>query len=65
MNNRYAYTNFVNYDLRPGGAYRVTANEEFKAASKAGGNDIPDVIIVGEVLEADPPHKLVTTGNMY
>lgn len=62
--NRYGYTNFADYDLRPGGAYKVTANEEFKAASKAGGNDIPDVIIEGEVLEADPPHKLVTTFRM-
>jgi len=62
--NRYGYTGFVNYDLRPGGAYSVTANEEFKAAARAGGNDIPEVIIEGEVLEADPPHKLVTTFRM-
>ncbi|MGI8625034.1 MAG: SRPBCC domain-containing protein [Geodermatophilaceae bacterium] len=62
--NRYGYTGFVDYDLRPGGAYSVTANEDFKAAAKAGGNDIPDVIIEGEVLEADPPHKLVTTFRM-
>lgn len=62
--NRYGYTGFADYDLRPGGAYTVTANEEFKAAARAGGNDIPDVIIEGEVREADPPHKLVTTFRM-
>ncbi|MGI8722790.1 MAG: SRPBCC domain-containing protein, partial [Geodermatophilaceae bacterium] len=60
----YGYTGFVDYDLRPGGAYTVTANEEFKAAAMAGGNEIPDVVIEGEVLEADPPHRLVTTFKM-
>lgn len=26
--NRYGYTGFVDYDLRPGGAYKVRPNEE-------------------------------------
>ena len=30
--NRYGYTGFADYDLRPGGAYEVAPNEEFKAA---------------------------------
>jgi uncharacterized protein YndB with AHSA1/START domain/DNA-binding transcriptional ArsR family regulator len=61
---RYGYTGLVDYDLRPGGGYRVRATEPFKAASAAQGYQIPDVIIEGEVLEADPPRKLVTTFRM-
>jgi uncharacterized protein YndB with AHSA1/START domain len=62
--NRYGYTGFVNYDLRPGGRLEVVANEEFKAGARAQGNNIPDVIIDGTVLVAEPPHKLVTTWRM-
>ena len=61
---RYGYTGLVDYDLRPGGSYKVRATEEFKAASEAQGFQIPEVIIEGEVLEADPPRKLVTTFHM-
>jgi uncharacterized protein YndB with AHSA1/START domain len=61
---RYGYTGFVDYDLRPGGAYRVRPTEPFREAAAAGGNDLPEVIIEGEVLEADPPRKLVTTFRM-
>jgi uncharacterized protein YndB with AHSA1/START domain len=58
---RYGYTGYVDYDLRPGGHYKVRPTEEFKAAAPF---PIPDVIIEGEVLEADPPRKLVTTFRM-
>jgi uncharacterized protein YndB with AHSA1/START domain len=61
---RYGYTGLVDYDLRPGGAYTVRATEEFKAEGAAQGFQIPDVVIEGEVLEADPPRKLVTTFRM-
>jgi uncharacterized protein YndB with AHSA1/START domain len=61
---RYGYTGLVDYDLRPGGAYKVRATEPFKAASAAQGFPVMDVIIDGEVLEADPPRKLVTTFRM-
>ena len=61
---RYGYTGFVDYDLRPGGAYKVRATEPFRAASRAMGNELPEIIIDGEVLLADPPHKLVTTFHM-
>lgn len=60
---RYGYGNLAQYDLRPGGAYRVLATEEFKKAAPPG-ITIPDVIIEGEVVEADPPHRLVTTFRM-
>jgi uncharacterized protein YndB with AHSA1/START domain len=61
---RYGYTGYVHYDLRPGGAYTVEATPEFRAAAEAGGNQLPDVIIEGEVLEAEPPYRLVTTFRM-
>jgi len=61
---RYGYTGLVDYDLRPGGAYQVRATEPVKADGAAQGYQIPDVIIDGEVLEADPPRRLVTTFRM-
>ncbi|HTJ76355.1 MAG TPA: SRPBCC domain-containing protein [Acidimicrobiales bacterium] len=61
---RYGYGGYVHYDLRPGGALTVNPSEEMRAASAAMGYEIPDVIIDGEVIEADPPHKLVTTWRM-
>lgn len=62
--NRYGYGGYVHYDLRPGGALTVNPGEEMQAASTAMGHDLPDVIIDGEVIEADPPRKLVTTWRM-
>lgn len=61
---RYGYTGFVDYDLRPGGHYRVRATEEFRAAALAQGNDLPEIVLEGEVLEAEPPTRLVTTFRM-
>jgi uncharacterized protein YndB with AHSA1/START domain len=61
---RYGYTGRVEYDLRPGGAFRVRPSAPFRAAAEARGNRLPDVIIEGEVLEADPPRRLVTTFRM-
>lgn len=57
--NKYGYTGYAHYDLRPGGGFSVTPNDEFKAAAEAQGYPCPDVIADGEVLEADPPHRLV------
>ncbi len=61
---RYGYTGYVDYDLRPGGHYKVRPTEEFRAGAEAMGNTLPEVIIEGEVQEADPPYKLVTTFRM-
>ncbi len=52
---RYGYAAPVEYDLRPGGAYRGLASPEMAAM---GG---PNVILDGEVIESDPPRKLVQT----
>ena len=46
---RYGYGGFVEYDLRPGGAFRVRANDGMRAFGA------PDVIVDGEVVEADTP----------
>jgi uncharacterized protein YndB with AHSA1/START domain len=61
---RYGYTGLVDYDLRPGGHYKVRPTQEFSAGAEARGNQLLEVIIEGEVLEADPPRKLVTTFHM-
>lgn len=62
--NRYGYTGYSHFDLRPGGALKVVPNDEFKAGAEANGFPCPDVIVDGEVIEADPPRRLVTTWRM-
>jgi uncharacterized protein YndB with AHSA1/START domain len=62
--NRYGYTGYTHYDLRPGGALKVVPNDEFKASAEAQGYPCPDVLVDGEVVEADPPNRLVTTWRM-
>lgn len=52
---RYAYEGRVSYELKAGGKYQHGASP----GMKAGG--LPDVVIVGEVIESDPPRKLVQT----
>jgi uncharacterized protein YndB with AHSA1/START domain len=52
---RYGYGGRAEYDLRPGGAYRGPASEEMVAMGT------PEVMVVGEVLEAEPPGRLVQT----
>ncbi len=54
-NQKYGYGGRGEYDLRPGGKYRALASEAMKAY---GG---PDVMVDGEVVEADPPRRLVQT----
>jgi uncharacterized protein YndB with AHSA1/START domain len=52
---RYAYGGRASYELKAGGKYHHGANAEMKSYG------LPDVVIVGEVLESDPPRKLVQT----
>ena len=56
---RYGYAARVEYDLRPGGAYRAYPGEEM-----AKYEGVPDVVVDGEVIEADPPRRLVQTWRM-
>ena len=61
---RYGYGGRAQYDLRPGGAYRAMATEAHKRAGEEMGFPTPDVLVDGEVVEADPPRKLVQTWRM-
>jgi uncharacterized protein YndB with AHSA1/START domain len=63
-NGRYGYGAPQFFELRPGGSYRSMASEEMRKVSDEMGYGIPDVVVDGEVLEADPPRKLVQTFRM-
>jgi uncharacterized protein YndB with AHSA1/START domain len=52
---KYGYACRVSYDLRPGGTFRAFASAPMKA------HGVPDEVIVGEVIESDPPRRLVQT----
>jgi uncharacterized protein YndB with AHSA1/START domain len=54
-NGRYGYGTACEYDLRPGGAYRVLGSHAMRDQGA------PEVIIDGEVIESDPPRRLVQT----
>ena len=56
---RYGYAGKVEYDLRPGGAFRTLPGDAMAAFE-----GVPDVIVDGEVIEADPPRRLVQTWRM-
>lgn len=63
-NGRYGYAAPGEFDLRPGGAYRSTPSDEMRSAGAEMGFPVPDVIVDGEVVECDPPYKLVQTWRM-
>lgn len=52
---RYAYKGAVDYDLRPGGAFCARSTPEMVSFG------LPEIAIDGEVVESDPPRKLVQT----
>ena len=54
----YGYRAPARYDMRPGGAYRALASESMNI------HGIDGVVIEGEVLEADPPRRLVQTWHV-
>ncbi|WP_374999646.1 SRPBCC domain-containing protein [Aeromicrobium sp. CTD01-1L150] len=51
----YGYTGDVSYDLRPGGHYEHRASEEMVSLG------MPEIVVTGEVIESDPPRRLVQT----
>ncbi len=55
---KYGYGGRAEYDLSPGGAYRTLTSEAMRAMGS------PDLAVDGEVVEADPPRKLVQTWRM-
>jgi uncharacterized protein YndB with AHSA1/START domain len=52
---KYGYACRQTYDLRPGGAFKAFASAPMKA------HGVPDEIIVGEIIESNPPTRLVQT----
>ena len=52
---KYGYGGPVDYDLKPGGAFRAHSTPPMKQFG------MPDVVVDGEVLESNPPHRLVQT----
>jgi uncharacterized protein YndB with AHSA1/START domain len=58
-NARYAFRATSEYELRPGGAYRVITTPSMRE------HGAPDILIDGKVLEVDPPHRLVQTWHAY
>jgi uncharacterized protein YndB with AHSA1/START domain len=63
-NGRYGYGAPGHFELRPGGSYASHASEAMKEASAGMGWELPEVIVDGEVLEVDPPRRLVQTWRM-
>ena len=55
---RFGYGGRSEYELRPGGAYRGWTSEAMRA------HGAPDLAVDGEVIEADPPRRLVQTWRM-
>ena len=55
---RYGYGGRGEFELRPGGAYIGYSSEGMRASGA------PEVAVDGEVLEVDPPRKLVQTFRM-
>jgi uncharacterized protein YndB with AHSA1/START domain len=55
---RYGYGGSAEFDLRPGGSFRHLTTEEMRAMGAG------DLAIDGEVIESDPPRKLVQTWRM-
>lgn len=52
---KYGYGGIAEYDLRPGGTFRGKATPVMVSMG------LPEVAIDGEVVESDPPRKLVQT----
>jgi uncharacterized protein YndB with AHSA1/START domain len=55
---KYGYGGRGEFDLRPGGAYRGLTSEAMRSAGA------PDLGVDGEVIEVDPPRRLVQTFRM-
>jgi uncharacterized protein YndB with AHSA1/START domain len=63
-NTRYGYSAPSYYELKPGGAFKSTPNDGMLQHAADHGYVLPDVIADGQILEADPPRKLVQTWRM-
>lgn len=62
--NKYGYTGYTHYDLKPGGYFKVVPNDEFRAGVESQGYECPDPVVDGEVVEVVPGQRLVVKWNM-
>ncbi|WP_436522811.1 SRPBCC domain-containing protein [Actinoplanes sp. HUAS TT8] len=64
-NRKYGYGTPQTYDLQKGGQYQAVASQEMKDYAAANGFPMSsDIVVDGEVLEAEPPRRLVQTWRM-
>jgi uncharacterized protein YndB with AHSA1/START domain len=63
-NARYGYGTPQSYELRKGGRYEALASQDMKDYAAANGFPMADVVVDGEVLESEPPRRLVQTWRM-
>ena len=63
-NGRYGYGAPAEYELRPGGSFVSRPSEEMRRGAEQMGWPVPDVVVDGEVVEVDPPRRLVQTWRM-
>jgi uncharacterized protein YndB with AHSA1/START domain len=61
---RYGYGSGFETEPRAGAPYRMLTTDDMKKYGAEMGFDVPDVAVDGEVLEVDPPRKLVLTWRM-
>jgi uncharacterized protein YndB with AHSA1/START domain len=61
---RYGYGGVAEFDLRPGGIAKQWTSDAMKQAGAANGFPVPDLAVDGEVIEVDPPRRLVQTWQM-
>jgi uncharacterized protein YndB with AHSA1/START domain len=61
---RYGYGGRGEYDLKPGGSYTGYTSDAMKKAGAEKGYTVPDIAVDGEIIEADPPRRLVQTWRM-
>jgi uncharacterized protein YndB with AHSA1/START domain len=52
------------FDLRLGGAMRTRPSDRMRAVGAEKGIDVPEVAMDGEVIESDPPRRLVYTWRL-
>jgi uncharacterized protein YndB with AHSA1/START domain len=61
---RYGYRTRSELELRPGGTFRAVTSETMRKEGAAMGFPVPEVGVDGEVVEVDPPRRLVQTWRM-
>ena len=61
---RYGYGGQFESEPRAGHPFKTLTGDDMKKSGAEQGFEVPDVAIDGEVIEANPPHRLVLTWRM-